>query len=94
VADADRERLVGYFLNLNHTVTEQLGDDFQLGHSYFMRSDIATQEGLNRVWRRAVRPLLEEYFHHHRDRESLLSAMAPPATGQSEPAGSDVDSDA
>jgi 5-methylcytosine-specific restriction protein B len=77
---ADRDRLLGYFLHLNRQIGEQLSEDFQLGHSYFMTSDVATPAGLNRIWSRAVRPLLEEYFHHHRDRDALLSGMAPSAT--------------
>jgi hypothetical protein len=58
-------------------VQERLGPDFQIGHSYFMQRDIATAEGLHRIWRRAIAPLLEEYFHTHRDRDEILAELTP-----------------
>jgi 5-methylcytosine-specific restriction protein B len=76
-ASEDRARLLRLFVALNQRVEELLGPDFQIGHSYFMTKDIATDAGLDRVWRRAIRPLLEEYFHHHRDRESILAELEP-----------------
>lgn len=76
ISAPDRERLVRIFVALNRKIQEHLSDDFQLGHSYFMVPDIATPAVLERVWRRAVRPLLEEYFHHHRDRDTILALMA------------------
>jgi 5-methylcytosine-specific restriction protein B len=75
VPDADRQRLARAFVSLNRLIEEHLSADFQLGHSYFMVPDIATSTGLDRVWRRAVRPLMEEYFHHHRDRDTILTAL-------------------
>ncbi|MBA2277453.1 MAG: AAA family ATPase, partial [Chloroflexia bacterium] len=66
VGDADRARVVALFVELNRRVQEQLSPDFQIGHSYFMVPDIATDAGIDRVWRRAIRPLLEEYFHSYR----------------------------
>ena len=92
VADSDRERLVDLFVELNRQIEQHLSPDFQLGHSYFMVPDIDTPEGLDRVWRRAVRPLLEEYFHHHRDREALLASMRPETlqpSEQTEPVGAE-----
>src|SRR5690606_32474011 len=75
IAEPTRSSLVRAFIELNRQIEEQLSPDFQIGHSYFMVPDIATSAGLDRVWRRAVRPLLEEYFHHHRNRESILADL-------------------
>ena len=48
-------------------VAAELGEHYQLGHSYFMQQDIEKPEKLEQVWRHAVMPLLEEYFHGRRD---------------------------
>lgn len=77
IADHDRTRLVDLFIGLNRQIGEQLSPDFQLGHSYFMVPGIETPAGLDRAWRRAILPLLEEYFHHHRDRDALLASLSP-----------------
>jgi 5-methylcytosine-specific restriction protein B len=78
MSEDDRNRLAGIFINLNHGIREHLNtDDLQVGHSYFMQKDIATEAGFRRVWSRAVAPLLNEYLHHHRDRENILSALTP-----------------
>ena len=42
-----------------------------------MQDDIATEAGFKRVWNRAVAPLLNEYLHHHRNREEILHALTP-----------------
>ena len=67
-----RERVVRVFLTLNKRLREELGEHFQVGHSYFMQAGISTAPGLERVFRRAVIPLLEEYFYNRRDREDIL----------------------
>ncbi len=74
---ADRERVVGYFVRINGEIGERLSADFQIGHSYFMVDDIATAAGMNRVWRRALKPLLEEYFHTARGLDGVIAALAP-----------------
>lgn len=40
--------------------------DFKIGPSYFMRRAVFERAGLERVWRTAILPLLEE--HHYGDR--------------------------
>jgi MoxR-like ATPase len=72
----DRERAVQIFVNLNREVERHLGSEFQIGHSYFMRDDIGSDAGMDRLWRRAIMPLLEEYLHGARDRESVLTGLA------------------
>jgi 5-methylcytosine-specific restriction protein B len=76
-----RERLMALFVTLNDTVAKQLGEHFQVGHSYFMARDgagapeAASDAGLERIWRRAVLPLLEEYLYGRRDSADLLRAF-------------------
>lgn len=90
--ESQRE-ILQLFIALNERINHELTPDFQVGHSYFMQPDIATAQGHDRAWRRAIRPLLEEYFHGRRDRDELLSEFTPerlsavlktPAVGQSE----------
>ena len=40
-------------------------DDFKIGPSYFMRESAFTDQGLQRIWRTSILPLLEE--HHYGD---------------------------
>ena len=60
--------------------------DFKVGPSYLMRSEVATYEGLDRIWRTSILPLLEEL--HYGDESvdierryglpGLLRAVQPP----------------
>ncbi len=69
-----QEQILGLFVELNRRVQEHLGPDFQIGHSYFMNeAKLATDEGLKRLWRWAIDPLLREYFFHERDIEDRLA---------------------
>jgi len=74
---AERATVLDYFLFINREISQKLAPDFQIGHSYFMVQDINTLVGRRRVWQRSLRPLLEEYFHSHRDAESLIAPLAP-----------------
>jgi 5-methylcytosine-specific restriction endonuclease McrBC GTP-binding regulatory subunit McrB len=67
-----RGRLVTLFVALNQRVQRELGEDFQVGHSYFMIPAIGTEVELRLVWRRSVMPLLTEYFYNYRNRDVLL----------------------
>jgi 5-methylcytosine-specific restriction protein B len=71
----DRVRLLGLFVTLNQRIQDHLTEDFQVGHSYFMRPDIHTDAGLGRVWSRAVWPLLTEYFHGSRTGQEALAGL-------------------
>jgi MoxR-like ATPase len=66
-------RVLQLFVNLNERVQRELGEHFQVGHSYFMDPDIGSDAGQRRVWDRAIMPLLEEYFYNRRDRATLLA---------------------
>jgi 5-methylcytosine-specific restriction protein B len=69
----DKQTVLQLFLALNGRVKKELGEHFQIGHSYFMQPDVATPVGRKRIWDHAVVPLLEEYFYNRRDRETLLA---------------------
>jgi 5-methylcytosine-specific restriction protein B len=75
--DTERQRVLRLFVELNRRVQQERSSDFQIGHSYFMTRDIGTPAGRDRVWRRALRPLLAEYFHTERDPEATLAEFAP-----------------
>jgi 5-methylcytosine-specific restriction protein B len=73
----DQNTVLALFLALNSKVIDLLGDDYQIGHSYFMVDGIATPEGRAKVWKWAVSPLLDEYLYNRRDRAALLAQMQP-----------------
>ena len=76
VSPADRELVLRLFIELNKQVETRMGaaaEDFQIGHSYFMRTDIFNQSGRDRIWRTTIRPLLEECFQNVRiEAQSLI----------------------
>jgi hypothetical protein len=74
-SQAARTRLTNVFLQLNFKVAAELGEHFQIGHSYFMQQGIERPEKLEQVWRHAVLPLLEEYFHARRDAPQFLEGF-------------------
>ena len=69
----EREEVRTLFLNLNSRIRQELGEHFQVGHSYFMRPEVRARSGQQKIWDHAIIPLLEEYFYNRRDRESLLA---------------------
>jgi 5-methylcytosine-specific restriction protein B len=76
IEPAHHDRLLRLFLALNDRITRELGEHFQLGHSYFMRPGIDEPQVLHQVWQRSVMPLLEEYFHNRRNLTEFLSEFA------------------
>jgi hypothetical protein len=72
----ERQEVLTLFLNLNARIRQELGEHFQVGHSYFMKPEIRTGAGRKRIWDYAVMPLMEEYFYNRRDRDSLLTEFA------------------
>lgn len=77
VSTEDRQELLALFVQLNQQISDRLSPDFQIGHSYFMKEAVHTQAGRDRVWQRAINPLLAEYFHSARDRTGVLSEFQP-----------------
>jgi 5-methylcytosine-specific restriction protein B len=60
-----------YFNAINKFITENKSEEYQLGHSYFMR--VENEEDLAFVKEYKVKPLLEEYFYA--DDENLKKAL-------------------
>ena len=56
VAPEARERILSLFITLNSRIQERLGENFQVGHSHFMRRDIGSNPVLRQVWNRSVLP--------------------------------------
>jgi 5-methylcytosine-specific restriction protein B len=86
----ERQRILHYFIGVNERVSQQLTPDFQVGHSYFMDPAINSPETLARIWRHALRPLLEEYFHASRAKHAEIETFAPGAFLRADsPSGAD-----
>jgi len=49
------------FESLNEYISNTIGDDFKIGHSYFMK--IQSDEELNFILEYKIKPLLEEYYY-------------------------------
>jgi hypothetical protein len=64
----NKYRIIQFFKDINETITkdEKLGRHFQLGHSYFMRANM-DEKMIKRIWRYAVKPILEEYYFEEQD---------------------------
>ena len=57
--------------DLLEKLNKKLGNDYQIGHSYFM--DIKNLEDLRFVWYYQIMPLLQEHFYH--DGEQLKEVI-------------------
>ncbi|MGK7944506.1 MAG: AAA family ATPase [Microcystaceae cyanobacterium] len=55
---------------LNEKITFLLGEDYQIGHSYFLK--VKTLEDLQFVWYYRIIPLLKEYFYNDWQRLRLV----------------------
>ena len=76
----------GLMDKLNKHITNTLGEDYQLGHSYFMK--IENEEDLEFVKEYKIKPLLEEYFYgdeaNYKSAIELLYKSEPTTTEESE----------
>jgi 5-methylcytosine-specific restriction protein B len=63
------------FEKINERISVLLGEDYQLGHSYFLKDKIRTSEDLKSVWFENILPLFQEYFFDDWDK---LRALADP----------------
>src|SRR5262249_1797584 len=57
-SSGERAEVLTLFLNLNARIRQELGEHFQIGHSYFMNFQIRTAIGRQRVWTYEIVPLL------------------------------------
>ena len=55
---------------LNEAIEDQ-DRDLRIGPSYLMREEAATEEGLRRVWKYDVVPLLEEHYYGRMTRDQV-----------------------
>jgi AAA domain (dynein-related subfamily)/EVE domain len=63
--------LIEGFLALNDRLAVALGRHHTIGQTFFMRSPM-TPDHLRRVWKRQVKPLIEEYFFDQPDQAELF----------------------
>jgi len=70
VKDADAKKLMK---ELNIIIEDKLGEDYMLGHSYFMK--IEDNEDLKFVKEYKIKPLLEEYFYSEDKMPEEISAL-------------------
>lgn len=77
IDEVTRTAISDLFVRLNSRVTEILGPDFQVGHSYFMQADIDSDLWKETLWDSAITPLLDEYLHNRVNREELLRELRP-----------------
>lgn len=57
--------------SLNDSIGEE-DRDFKIGPSYLMRPEAATPEGLDRIWRYDLLPLLDEHYYGRLSRSEVL----------------------
>ncbi len=77
IPPAEQHQLLAYFIDINRKISNALTDDYQIGHSYFMREQITTDAELRQVWEFALKPLLHEYFHTVRGGADRVEEFAP-----------------
>ena len=68
ISKHDRDRLLKSFKGLNKALVDDLDEHHQIGHSYFMDR----KTSLDKIWKRSIKPLLEEYFFGHKDLRDKL----------------------
>ena len=58
-------------VKINEKITESvLGEDCQIGQSYFMKDKIWTKKRMQKVWQYEINPLLKEYYFA--DKEQII----------------------
>lgn len=90
-ADQERARLLA---TLNAAIEEQ-DRDLRIGPSYLMREEASTEDGLARIWKYDLMPLLEEHYYGRLTRQQIrdkfgLDAVRRAARGDVSDAGEDV----
>ena len=69
-----RGAIFAAFIELNESIEQLLGPDFQIGHSYFMlpAAELGDPGAWRRMWQYAIEPLLREYLHTRRDADVMI----------------------
>jgi hypothetical protein len=61
VNESDVPDLVDGFVKLNAALKEHLDEYHTIGHAFFLMPHFTSQD-LTEVWKRKIKPLLDEYF--------------------------------
>lgn len=69
--DHDLER--AHLLQALNDAIEDQDRDLRIGPSYLMREEASTEEGLRRIWKYDVMPLLEEHYYGRLTRDQIHS---------------------
>lgn len=92
-----RDQLAAQVLDALNDLIEDA--DFKIGPSYFMRDSVYAGQGMERMWRTSILPLLEE--HHYGEGidvpkryslERILAKLTPPAVDAETEAAPDLES--
>jgi hypothetical protein len=67
----DISRILTLFDTLNSFIVSELGQDFQLGHSFLIRPGM-TEDELTSIWQFSIFPTLQEYFFDRPDKVTRL----------------------
>jgi 5-methylcytosine-specific restriction protein B len=73
--EMDSKKVMELFENLNTIIKDKLGEEFKIGHSYYMLGDALTIEKLNLIWNYTIKPLLEEYFFDDKDKIKICQDL-------------------
>ena len=69
------DRIIKDFTKLNKYITETLGKNFKLGHSYFINKSIENfDETYKEIIQYEIKPLLEQYYYN--DEERIKEALS------------------
>ncbi|MFZ9595150.1 MAG: AAA family ATPase [Bdellovibrionia bacterium] len=72
VAEVEGINFRAIFNELNDRISVIMGEDYQLGHSYFMHDKIETLAALKSVWFENIVPLFQEYFFDDWEKIQIL----------------------
>ena len=61
----DVEKLTAFVKKINENIEQKMGREYAIGHSYFMAKHLDKVK-VQKIWRYAVHPLLEEYFFNNK----------------------------
>jgi hypothetical protein len=76
--DGDPLDLEKLLAALNQRISKELGADYQIGHSYFLK--VNSPDALEFAWNHQILPLLQEYFYSQPER--LAEILEPYLKGQ------------
>lgn len=66
----DKQKFINNFESINKIILDRLGEDYQIGHSYFMENNL-DKEKVKRIIDYDIKPLVEQYFFAKKDEQLL-----------------------